>query len=419
MKSKPSAHKSGNTHRFLTFSERLSNINIDIIHRIDRTGSYAEEVETYFFEGLRKWKELNLTQHFVKFYNEVANKCQSFNQLVYYQSAVVQSLKTHLQVEGSLAYQPLLNLVVQLARDLQADFYPHFHDFFLAITKLLDTQDTELLEWAFTSLSYLYKYLWRLMVKDIHNIYSLYSTLLAHHKLHIRNFAAESFVFLMRKVSDKNALFNLMLCDLGEHPEKVEGVGQLLFEMCKGVRNMFHSCAETAMKLILLKLGPVTEEEIELPWVAVGEAFKQMIRSAAVHIHKDHFDVVFKCLEESLLDLQRKITKVNCSVASEQMERILQAYLILVEHANGSKISLPEDVCQVLIKMLQTPYLSSSCCKMLLNTISAFLLAENVLLPDSLTKEAIQKVFASGFERHFLLDFSEAMFTMKQFERVG
>uniref|UniRef100_A0A8D0EWH1 UTP20 small subunit processome component n=1 Tax=Strix occidentalis caurina TaxID=311401 RepID=A0A8D0EWH1_STROC len=399
------------------FSERLSNVNIDIIHRIDRTGSYAEEVDTYFFEGLRKWRELNLTQHFVQFYNEVANKCQSFNQLVYYQSAIVQSLKTHLQVEGSLAYQALLDLVVQLARDLQADFYPHFHDFFLAITKLLDTQDTELLEGAFTSLSYLYKYLWRLMVKDIHNIYSLYSTLLAHHKLHIRNFAAESFVFLMRKVSDKNAIFNLMLHDLGEHPEKVEGVGQLLFEMCKGVRNMFHSCTETAMKLILLKLGPITEEEIELPWVTVGEAFEQMIRSAVLHIHKEHFDIVFKCLEESLLDLQRKITKANCCKASEQMERILQAYLILVEHANGSKISLPEDVCQILIKMLQTPDLSSTCCKTLLNTISAFLLAENVFLPDSLTKEAIEKVFASGFEWRFLLDFSEAMFTMKQFER--
>ncbi|XP_061213380.1 small subunit processome component 20 homolog [Neopsephotus bourkii] len=417
MKSKSSAHKSGNTHRFLTFSERLSNVNIDIIHRIDRTGSYAEEVETYFSEGLRKWRELNLTQHFVQFYSEVANKCQSFNQLVYYQSAIVQSLKTHLQVEGSLAYQPLLDLVVQLARDLQADFYPHFHDFFLAITKLLDTQDTDLLEWAFTSLSYLYKYLWRLMVKDIHNIYSLYSTLLAHHKLHIRNFAAESFVFLMRKVSDKNAIFNLMLGDLGEHPEKVEGVGQLLFEMCKGVRNMFHSCAEVAMKLILSKLGPITEEEIELPWVTVGEAFEQMIRSAVVHIHKEHFDIVFKCLEGSLLDLQRRITKANCCMVSEQMQRILQAYLILVEHANGSKISLPEDVCQILIKMLQTPGLSSSCCKTLLKTISSFLLAENVLLPDSLTREAIEKVFASGFERRFLLDFSEAMFTMEQFER--
>ncbi|XP_062441952.1 small subunit processome component 20 homolog [Rhea pennata] len=417
MKGKSAAHKSENTHRFLTFSERLSNINIDIIHRIDRTGSYAEEVETYFFEGLQKWRELNLTQHFVQFYKEVANKCQSFNQLVYYQSAIVQSLKTHLQIKGSLAYQPLLDLVVQLARDLQADFYPHFHDFFLAITKLLDTQDTELLEWAFTSLSYLYKYLWRLMVKDIRNIYSLYSTLLAHQKLHIRNFAAESFVFLMRKVSDKNALFNFMFLDLGEHPEKVGGVGQLLFEMCKGVRNMFHSCAETAMKLMLLKLGPVTEVEIELPWITVGEAFEQMIRSAVVHIHREHFDIVFKCLEESLLDLQGKITKANCHMASEQMERILQAYLILVKHANGSKISQPEEVCQILIKLLQTPDLSASCCKTLLNTISALLLTENVFLPDALTKEAIEKVFGSEFEWRFLLDFSEVMFTMKQFER--
>lgn len=35
-----------------------------------------------------------------------------------------------------------------------------------------------------------------------------------------------------------------MFLDLDEHPGKVEGVGQLLFEMCKGVRNMFHSCTE-------------------------------------------------------------------------------------------------------------------------------------------------------------------------------
>lgn len=28
--------------QFLTFAERLSNVNIDVIHRVDRTGSYAE-----------------------------------------------------------------------------------------------------------------------------------------------------------------------------------------------------------------------------------------------------------------------------------------------------------------------------------------------------------------------------------------
>lgn len=40
--------------QFLTFAERLANVNIDVIHRIDRTGSYAEvcaltDVEYLFF----------------------------------------------------------------------------------------------------------------------------------------------------------------------------------------------------------------------------------------------------------------------------------------------------------------------------------------------------------------------------------
>ncbi|KAI5213125.1 small subunit processome component 20 homolog [Manis pentadactyla] len=418
MKTKPVSHKTKNTHRFLTFAERLGNVNIDIIHRIDRTASYEEEVETYFFEGLLKWRELNLTEHFGTFYKEVIDKCQSFNQLVYHQNEIVLSLKTHLQIKNSFAYQPLLDLVVQLARDLQTDFYPHFQDFFLTITAILETKDTELLEWAFTSLSYLYKYLWRRMVKDMSNIYSMYSTLLAHKKLHIRNFAAESFTFLMRKVSDKNALFNLMFLDLGEHPEKVEGVGQLLFEMCKGVRNMFHSCTGKAVKLILQKLGPVTETETQLPWILVGEAFKSMVKSTAFYIYKEHFGTFFECLQESLLDLHAKVTKVNCGESSEQIKRLLGTYLILVKHGSGSKITKPTDVCKILSQTLQIANLSTSCQETLLDVISALLLGENVSLPEILIKETIEKIFESRFERRLILDFSEVMFAMKQFEQL-
>uniref|UniRef100_A0A8C9DME9 UTP20 small subunit processome component n=1 Tax=Prolemur simus TaxID=1328070 RepID=A0A8C9DME9_PROSS len=418
MKTRPVSHKTENTYRFLTFAERLGNVNIDIIHRIDRTANYDEEVETYFFEGLLKWRELNLTEHFGKFYKEVIDKCQSFNQLVYHQNEIVQSLKTHLQIKNSFAYQPLLDLVVQLARDLQTDFYPHFQDFFLTITSILETQDTELLEWAFTSLSYLYKYLWRLMVKDMSNIYSMYSTLLAHKKLHIRNFAAESFTFLMRKVSDKNALLNLMFLDLEEHPEKVEGVGQLLFEMCKGVRNMFHSCADQAVKLILQKLGPVTETETQLPWILVGETLKNMVKSTVLYIYKEHFGTFFECLQESLLDLGKKVTKTNCCESSEQIKRLLETYLILVKHGNGSKITTPADVCQVLSQTLQITNLSTSCRETLLDVISALILGENVSLPETLIKETIEKIFESKFERCSIFNFSEVMFAMKQFEQL-
>uniref|UniRef100_A0A8D2CR22 UTP20 small subunit processome component n=1 Tax=Sciurus vulgaris TaxID=55149 RepID=A0A8D2CR22_SCIVU len=418
MKIKPVSHKTENTYRFLTFAERLGNVNIDIIHRIDRTASYEEEVETYFFEGLLKWRELNLTEHFGKFYKEVIDKCQSFNQLVYHQNEIVQCLKTHLQIKNSFAYQPLLDLVVQLARDLQMDFYPHFQDFFLTITSILETQDTELLEWAFTSLSYLYKYLWRLMVKDMSNIYSMYSTLLAHKKLHIRNFAAESFTFLMRKVSDKNALFNLMFLDLNDHPEKVEGVGQLLFEMCKGVRNMFHSCTSQAVKLILQKLGPVTETETQLPWILVGETLKNMAKSSVFHIYKEHFGIFFDCLQESLLDLHNKVTKKNCCESSEQIKRLLETYLILVKHGNGSKVTKPADVCKILSETLQIVSLSTSCLETLLELISALILGENISLPETLIRETIEKIFESKMERRLILDFSEVMFAMKQFEQL-
>uniref|UniRef100_A0A3Q2Q9V5 UTP20 small subunit processome component n=1 Tax=Fundulus heteroclitus TaxID=8078 RepID=A0A3Q2Q9V5_FUNHE len=328
IKSKSSYHKSENTYRFLTFAERLGNVNIDVIHRIDRTGSYAEEVETYFSEGLTKWRDLNLTEHFT-FLKEVANKSQSFNMLVFHQASIVESLKTHLAVKNSLAYQPLL-LVVQLARDLQTDFYPHFPDFFLLLTSLLDTKDTEVLEWVFTCLSYLYKYLWRLMVKDMTNIY-LYSTLLAHKKEHIRNFAAESFSFLMRKVPDLDALLNHMFSDLEQHPDKVEGAGQLLFEMCKGVRKMFHSCA--AFPAAWKKLGSTTCPGVSLPWTAVRDALDHMVQAAAGYVDKEHFLVLWESLQ--------------------QLERLLFVLHTLASHRGGAKVTKPEMVCKVFSSRLE------------------------------------------------------------------
>lgn len=42
------------------------------------------------------------------FLKEVSNKSQSFNMLVFHQKSIVETLKTHLNVKNSLAYEPLL-----------------------------------------------------------------------------------------------------------------------------------------------------------------------------------------------------------------------------------------------------------------------------------------------------------------------
>lgn len=424
LKIKPTSHKSENTYRFLTFSERLANVNIDVIHRIDRTGSYNEEVETYFYEALNKWRDLNLTDHFTTFLKEVSNKCQSFNLLVFHQKAIVESLKTHLSVKGSMAFQPLLDLVVQLARDLQTDFYPHFPDFFVIITAILETQDTEVLEWVFTCLSYLYKYLWRLMVKDMTTIYSMYSKLLAHKKEHIRNFAAESFSFLMRKVPDFDALFTLMFTDLDDQSHKAAGVGQLIFEMCKGVRNMFHSCANAALPAALRKLGPSAEGEDEeeavvvLPWEAVKEALDHMCESAANHVEKEHFLVLWDALEGCLKQVVPRLQGSGADEASKQLERLLFLYHTLVQHRKGAKVTKPSAVCETLLVLVQSSGQSYSCCQRLLQVLASLLLGESVSLTPQLTQDAVRKVFRSGMDRDLILTFSKELFKMKQFEQL-
>ena len=65
------------------------------------------------------------------------------------------------------------SLVVQLGRDLQSDFYPYFESFLEIIVKILNKNhhDVEILEAAFTCLAYLFKFLWRVMIKDMRNVY--------------------------------------------------------------------------------------------------------------------------------------------------------------------------------------------------------------------------------------------------------
>ena len=60
------------------------------------------------------------------------------------------------------------------------------------------------------------------------------------------------FLSCVFQVPDLDDLFTCMFQDLAHHSQKVEGVGQLLFQMCKGVRNMFHFCAHKVIIIIII-----------------------------------------------------------------------------------------------------------------------------------------------------------------------
>lgn len=104
-----------------------------------------------------------------------------------------------------------------LAKDLRKEFYPYYPQFLNTLIDLLNTKETDQLEWVFSCLAYLFKYLWKYMIKDIGIIFTSLLPLLSDARPpYINNFAAESFSFVSRKVKDKESFLTLILQTLEE-----------------------------------------------------------------------------------------------------------------------------------------------------------------------------------------------------------
>lgn len=112
-------------------------------------------------------------------------------------------------------------LVVALAKDLRKEFYPYYIRFLDQLIDVLNTKDTDVLEWTFQCLAYIFKFLWRYLIKDIHNVLSSLLPLLDSNKPdYVNNFAAESFSFVARKVHDRK-LFLISILKLLKHKPEV------------------------------------------------------------------------------------------------------------------------------------------------------------------------------------------------------
>lgn len=104
-------------------------------------------------------------------------------------------------------------LIVAVAKDLRKEFFPYFNPGVLQeCIRLLDTREVEQIEWVFTCLAHLFKYLWANIVKNINVILPQLLPLLSSTRpSYINNFVAESFAFVARKVRDKLQFLMLSL----------------------------------------------------------------------------------------------------------------------------------------------------------------------------------------------------------------
>lgn len=377
--SKTLKHKTKNTHRFLTFSERISQVSIDAVHQIARINveDAGIETESKFHECLQKWKEQDKSLHFRSFYGEIVQKSKSYNMVVHYRKDIIESLMKHLAVPSSLALQSLCELLVSLCIDLRSEVYPFFPAFFKTLTELLNTKEVERLEWIFNSVSMLFKYLWRYMTKDMGNIIALYSHLICgEHPSHIAAFAAESISFLLRKVKGGQEIYK-QLFELNDDNESAcEGVARVIFHVIKGTKGSFHSSAQSVLRTVFAITCDADTD-------SAAQCFSSIVNLIAEHSNKTLPNPMWSFLFERL----------DCVIKeknSKEMSVLLTMFQTWCGYKGGVLILEPDKLIGILEKCFNIKANAIPC--ELLDLCETVILSEKTNIGPLLVNKLLGKV---------------------------
>jgi U3 small nucleolar RNA-associated protein 20 len=157
---------------------------------------------SYFKLGLEKWRELNMSEAFVEFTNEVLPMCDTLPQILHFEDQIMDIIVSYMEKQERESLEPLLELVTDFAHDLGTRFEKHYAKTLELVTSIASTpQDVAVVEWSFTCLAFMFKYLSKLLVPNLRPTYDLMAPLLGKRRQqpHITRFAAEALSFLVKK----------------------------------------------------------------------------------------------------------------------------------------------------------------------------------------------------------------------------
>ncbi|XP_011686919.1 PREDICTED: small subunit processome component 20 homolog isoform X2 [Wasmannia auropunctata] len=395
MKNKPIRHKEANVFRFKPFSERVSEIDVDIFHRVAHRNEddADEEVETYFHETLVKWNVLNLTDGYTTFRRQVRD-IVTLPQLLHRKQHVIDMLMLYLRKRDPLFLQPILELVIAVARDLQKEFYDYFPDFLSEIISLLQTKDAEQVEYTFTTLAYLFKFLWRYLTRNVETVVPLLLPLLADTQPeYVNRFAAESFAFVVRKIKDKDSFLKLVLRILEDRHENdkengISGCGKLLFEVISGTPGQFHSCGE---QTLLLYFNALQDESVDQR--LTYEVLREIVTCILQNVHPQKCDIMWNVIlkvMDTFVERSKQLPESN--IKTHALVLLLRLVHVVISCKNGRFLTDAVPLtkrCTVVMDALSE---DKSILQEVINVSVAILLASSVKLMQETSSQLLLKI---------------------------
>lgn len=252
---------STNTHRFEPFSKRIARLRIDPVHRVQQNEPIQEDAElsqTYFGHSLNHWAELNLSENFTQFVREVKPLSESLPQILHHADSIFGLLLRHIGKKDMVSSEPLLDLLSHFAHDLGVRFEKYFEEAVRLVSSVAATHEaSEVIEWSFSCLAWMLKFLSRLLVPNLRPLLTIMRPYLggSRQKPYVIRFAAESMAFLVRKAGalyhkNKSPLENVVshvFEDLRRVQDKRDkssyqiGLMSLFSESVRGIDGVLHS----------------------------------------------------------------------------------------------------------------------------------------------------------------------------------
>ena len=355
------AHKN---HRFQSFNERISNIKIEPVRAgsQDAADGDSSDITTSFFKpALDRWKDVNLSENFTLYVRETEPLCANLAQILHFQDRILDVTLQYIERQDALCLEPLFSLLSHLAHDLGLHFLQHLpRSLSTVVQVLLQHQDVEVIEWAFSSIAWLFKHFSRPIVTDTAQVYGILSPLLgkATRKQHIVVFAAEVLSFLVRKaalLSPKHPEYisNIIHCifkdaaastDGQQDPDLYSFAAMTIFSSAmKGVPQEFHSCAPNLLRFLLSCASSAFDFAI----------IHGVIVSAIHHGAADSF--------EALLEVILQFAGPRGSDRDAKAPLILDLMFLVSTACGGSRVHNWDPLLALLPRLLEGMQMPGSC----------------------------------------------------------
>ncbi|KAF2807630.1 U3 snoRNP protein Utp20 [Mytilinidion resinicola] len=354
----PSSRK----HHFESFSQRIAKLSIDPVRRVRRPTDDDGDVTanfSYFKTSLDDWRDRNISEDFTKFSREVNSLCESLPQILHHGDRILDILLEYIEKGDIWSLEPLLNLVGHFAHDLGVRFEKHFARTVSIVSQLAATrQEPEIIEWSFTCLAWLFKYLSKLLVPDLRPLFDLMAPLLGkrQQKYFVMRFAAESLSFLFRKATasyhrDKTPLENIFehivkdlqgFSDQKNIDQYKQGLMVLITESIKGVQNGVHSGGQVIVQELMAQTyASLKSREYQEPSSAIEDVLKGVVTALIHHTNS----TTFKPLLTAIL----KQIRLHNSPEREDGIRLSAQLIFLVSGVRkGNRVEDWKDVLETL-----------------------------------------------------------------------